>query len=185
MKADGHRIPSLPPPSSQVKPLLLLDVDGVICPMGPGCGEELLEYQGPNYPVWFSAGTPRRLQGLAEVFTLVWATKWEGEANRLLAPALGLPPLAFIRFPSSRGRPGRSHKLGAVKAFVQARPFAWLDDEVGDDMVSWAEERPTPTLIRPIDPRVGLNNGDVDALLVYLGASGGRTECQNIWPMSS
>src|SRR4051812_2269279 len=36
------------------KPLLLLDVDGVISPLGPGCGEEIVEAPGDEFPVTFS-----------------------------------------------------------------------------------------------------------------------------------
>lgn len=148
-------------------PLLLLDIDGVVCPMGPGCGEELLELQGPDYPVWISAGTPLRLRELAEVFTLVWATNWEGEANRFLAPALSLPPLTYIPFSQLPGRRGHSYKLRAVQGFAESSALAWLDDEVGEDMVAWATKRRVPTLIRSIDPRVGMDDGDVDALLEF------------------
>jgi hypothetical protein len=135
--------------------------------MGAGCGEEFCEFEGPDFPVWFSIGTPRRLQELSEVFTLVWATNWEDRANLVLAPALGIEPLPVIYFATRRGRPGQSLKLGAVKAFAGNQPLAWLDDEVGDDMLAWARERRVPTLVRTIYPRVGMSDGDVAALLRF------------------
>ena len=149
------------------RPLLLLDVDGVICPMGSFKGKKLLCIEGPHYPMFYAATTPGHLQELGKVFTLVWATSLEEDANRLLSPALSLPSLPFIRFDTPGKRPGRSYKLSAVKKFAGDRPLAWLDDEVGDDMRAWAKKRRSPTLVLEIDPRVGLGLKDVAELLQF------------------
>ncbi len=153
-------------PSLQ-RPLLLLDVDGVVYPMGSFRGGKLLCIEGPHYPLYYAAGTPDLLQELAKVFTLVWATSLEGDANRLLSHALSIPSLPFIRFDTSGKRPGSSYKLSAVKTFAGDRPLAWLNDEVGDDMKAWANKRRNPTLTLEIAPRVGLAAKHVEELLQF------------------
>ena len=78
------------------------------------------------------------------MFTLVWATSLEEDANRISAPALFIPALPFIRFDTSGKRPSNSYKRNAVKKFAGDRPLAWLDDEVGDDMRAWAKKAAHP-----------------------------------------
>ena len=78
-------------------PLLLLDVDGVLNP-----------YAAP----W--------LAELAARFRIVWATAWQAEANRLLAPLLALPELPVIRFPVVADQP--IDKLPAVIGFAGDEP---------------------------------------------------------------
>jgi hypothetical protein len=146
-------------------PLLLLDVDGVVFPLGQANAAEQAAVEGQ--PARFTASMRQRLDRLAEAFSLIWATRWEDDASRFLAPALSLPWLAFIRFPPRPAMPGQSDKLSTVKEFVGDRPLAWLDDEVGEDMHRWARRRRAPTLIRAVDPRIGLSESDVEVLLHF------------------
>jgi len=143
------------------KPLLLLDVDGVLCPIGEGPGEPMRTLLLEDYPFIFSEELPARLSSLGERFTLVWATSWEHAANRLLAPVLGLPELPFISFASLAARRGRTWKLSAVKRFIRDRPMAWVDDELGNDAHRWAEKRTQPTLLLDINPSWGLAEAHV------------------------
>jgi hypothetical protein len=74
-------------------PLLLLDVDGVLCPMGGGDGEAMVE--SPDNHVRYARALPARLATLAKAYTLVWATSWGQEANDALCPLFG----ALVLFP--------------------------------------------------------------------------------------
>jgi hypothetical protein len=149
------------------KPLLLLDVDGALCPKGSAPGEPMRTLVIDGWPIVFSERLPARLSRLAEHFTLVWATSWEHAANRALAPALGLPELAFVSFAGASARRGRTWKLAAVKRFVGDRPVAWVDDELGGDAHSWAAARSQPTLLLDVNPSWGFVESHVDLLLAF------------------
>lgn len=147
-------------------PLLLLDVDGVLCPFGGDCDAGLLHGPTGVEHIRYAAQLPCRLERLAEHFQLVWATAWEDEANDVLADALRLPQLPVIRFDDSTG-PGESWKLPAIRRFVRDRPFAWIDDDIGFDAHAWAAGRGVPTLMLDILADRGLLEPDVARLLAF------------------
>lgn len=154
------------------RPLLLLDVDGVLCPLGrdrPGLvtarvGGEIVRYEQE---------TPARLRRLGDAFRLVWATSWEAAANDELGPVLGLPFLPFLRFDDEVDL-GTSYKLPAIQRYVGERPFAYVDDDIGHDTLDWAEARSQPSLILTIPADRGLQQDDVDALLAFAAGLSGR-----------
>lgn len=149
------------------KPLLLLDVDGVLCPIGPGPGEHMHTLVVDEWPIVFSEALPSRLRRLSECFQLVWATSWERAANRALAPVLGLPELPFVSFAGVSARRGRTWKLPAVRRFIRDRPIAWLDDELGHDAHQWAHRRLEPTLLIDVNPAWGLAEAHVRVLVEF------------------
>jgi hypothetical protein len=146
-------------------PLLLLDVDGVLCPMGGGDGEAMVE--SPDNHVRYARALPERLATLAKAFTLVFATSWGQKANDALCPLFGLPPLPVIGFGGVTFRLGTTYKLPAIRQFVKDRPFAWIDDEIGRDAHRWARRRSVPTLLLDVRPDHGLTADDVHALLQF------------------
>lgn len=150
------------------KPLLLLDVDGVLRPLGGSNATAELVIDGPDFEVInFDPELPARLGRLADRFELTWATMWERDANRHLAPALGLPPLKWVAFDDEEGSPGVSAKLPAVQRFVADRAFAWADDDLGNDVVKWCSERSIPSLALEIDPTTGLCDSHVEELIAF------------------
>ncbi|MDA0142562.1 HAD domain-containing protein [Solirubrobacter deserti] len=149
-----------------MRPLLLLDVDGVVCPLGDAAPDQV-----PIASTHVSLSHHRLLPGwlaeLAKVFELVWATTWEHDANELLAPLLGLPDLPVIQFAGTVVGPGETVKLPAIRRFVDDRAFAWVDDRLGVDATAWGAHRLAPTLLRDIDPASGLTRCDIDGLLAF------------------
>jgi hypothetical protein len=153
------------------RPLLLLDVDGVLCPTEAAPGYTSVRIQA-GCSLWVSEANRARLALLAEAFELVWATSWEERANNQIGPLHGLAPLSLISFPGGFTRPGWNWKLRTVRRVTdEQRPLAWLDDELDFvDVTAWAASRPAPTLlISPLEA-VGLTDAHVDELLRFAAA---------------
>jgi hypothetical protein len=156
------------------RPLLLLDVDGVLCPFGADESEPMRDLRAGGLTLRFAAALPDRLARLTREFDLVWATMWQQEANFALAPMVGLPQLPFIRFADVDAAPGRTWKLPAVRRHVRDRAFAWVDDDIGPDCHAWAQEREAPTLLLDVSSHCGLTDTDVDQLLAFAGRVNGQ-----------
>lgn len=112
---------------------------------------------------------------------LVWATTWQHEANIHIGPHIGLPVLPVVEWPkidrpatgaepaqAAGARSGGRRlywKTRHLADYAAGRPFAWVDDQIGPADWRWcAEEHPAPTLLLPIDARLGLRPGDFAAL---------------------
>jgi hypothetical protein len=146
------------------RPLLLVDVDGVLCPNfigAPPPGFERLDIGAVD--VWLSKQHGRWLNHLATWFDLVWATTWEQDAAEILAPALNLPlDMPVIEFTS--GAANRTWKLTDIEEYVGDRPFAWIDDDIGPDAELWAKMRDAPTLFVRTEATIGMTQADVTLL---------------------
>jgi hypothetical protein len=153
------------------RPLLLIDVDGVISLFSfdhasPPAGRYQL-VDGITH--FLSITTGDYLRQLGETFELAWCTGWEEKANDYLPLALGLDgPLPHVVFDPSE-RPAQAHwKLGGIDRHVDpARPLAWIDDAHDDGCRSWAAARQGPTLLITTDPAVGLTDDEVAVLLEW------------------
>lgn len=154
---------------SSDKPLLLLDVDGVLIPWQAKTVPpdyqwfELLNRVGgkdTKEEVLLSPSHGTRLSRLGEKFQLVWATGWEHEANRVLAPILGLPKLSVIEFP--RDEDGTFVKLVTVSKIPPSTSVVWLDDELTEAAKEWARTRAGATLLVDVDPSTGLTRADLE-----------------------
>lgn len=150
------------------RPLLLLDVDGVLNPFAadacpPGYTEHAL-FPGEE-PVRLCAAHRAWLRELAAPFDIVWATAWGAEANRLLAPLLSLPELPVISFPPVPFEP--LEKLPAIRRFAGRRPLVWMDDVITAEATIWAARRRVSTLLIGADPAVGLTRAAIEQALQW------------------
>lgn len=154
------------------RPILLIDVDGVISLFGfdhaapPSDGRFLLVDGIAHFLSGTAGGHLRRL---AAAFELAWCTGWDEKANDYLPAALGLGgPLPHVEFEYD-DRPPRAHwKLGGIDRHVDpSRPVAWIDDAHDDDCRAWAASRPAPTLLVTTDPAVGVTDHEVAQLLAW------------------
>ena len=157
------------------RPLLLVDVDGVISLFGfpqharPAGRFEMVD----GIAHFLSATAGEHLRLLADAFEPVWCTGWEETANEYLPRALGLDgPWPHLSFERAAG-PGRSvqghWKLDAIDAYAGTRPLAWIDDAHGDACETWAAARAAPTLLVTTAPAVGLTDAEVERLLGWAG----------------
>jgi hypothetical protein len=176
---------------AEAKPILFLDVDGPLNPYAapvedhpPGYGTHRMrpaswaqDYppvplpgggeRTPTLRVWLNPAHGEALLRLP--VELVWATTWEHEANEWIGPHLGLPELAVVEWTTqdviAEPDDGTFWKTHRVAAYAAGRPFAWFDDQIEPADVDWCAARyPAPTLLLPIDPALGLRDGDFDAV---------------------
>ncbi len=149
-----------------IKPLLFVDVDGVISLFGFEAGRRpagtWLNVEGIQHLISASAG--EHLLGLSEHFELVWCTGWEERANEHLVRALALPaPLPCLTFASAPATTAH-WKLDALDAHAGVRPLAWIDDAFDDACRAWAAARAAPTLLVATTPAEGLSARQVAEL---------------------
>ncbi|MEV0276085.1 hypothetical protein AB0I22_06825 [Streptomyces sp. NPDC050610] len=101
-------------------------------------------------------------------YELCWATSWMADANRWIAPALGLPELPFVDFGPAlfQERPDGVHwKTAPLVDYARGRPFAWVDDEQSDlDQAYVTGHHHAPGLLYHVNPRIGLCEDDFGAL---------------------
>jgi hypothetical protein len=154
-----------------VKPVLFVDVDGVISLFGFDPADEL---PGPFH--WIDGiahcippESGPRLVRLAESFDLVWATGWEEKANEYLPHILGLPfrELPTLTF-DGRARFGSSHwKVDAIDRYAQQRAAAWIDDNMDEECLVWAQRRSAPTHLIETLPPTGITDDHVAELVAW------------------
>src|SRR5215210_2651078 len=95
------------PESDPQKPLLLLDVDGVLSPV-EGTAFEMRRLNPEGFErvdlpadfvedfIWLSRANAARLRRLADAFEVVWATGWGQRANAIIGPFHELDHLDVI-----------------------------------------------------------------------------------------
>jgi hypothetical protein len=176
-ESSGSEAPSRPSEQA-VRPLLMVDIDGVVSLFGPfDAAREGSFHSIEGIPHFLSATAAAHLLDLAALFDLVWASGWEERANEHLPHLLGMPPrLPFLRFDrdvGGRAAHARAHwKLDAIDAYAGARPLAWVDDALDGACHEWAAARQAPTLLVQTAPAHGLTTPEARRLAEWARALG-------------
>ncbi|MER7277956.1 HAD domain-containing protein [Dactylosporangium sp. NPDC000244] len=156
--------------------MVFLDVDGPIVPLArrtraphPAAGAAAERFGNPLLERVDPGDGPRLLALGGE---LVWATTWAEDANEVIAPLLGLPPLPVVAWSESSAAPadGRHWKTDDLLAWAAGRPFVWVDDEITAADRRWvARHHPAPALLHRVDGRSGLTAADFEAIRAWAG----------------
>jgi HAD domain in Swiss Army Knife RNA repair proteins len=160
------------PERNRHKPILFVDVDGVISLFGFSPTSTALPgrfhwIDGVAHCIPEDAG--ERLTRLAERFELVWATGWEEKANEYLPFILQLPESDFpcLIFQGQAVFGSAHWKLDAIEEYAADRPAAWIDDNLDDACRLWAASREAPTLLLETRSATGMTDEHVDELLAW------------------
>lgn len=168
-------------------PYLLIDIDGVLNPfpgpggsVPPGFRPHRLDPNGnPDVPVWLNPAhgswiIATRSMGIVRPR---WTTSWNSEANRLIAPRLGLEPMPYVDLGTpdiSTPHPtGYLWKRDPVSAWAGEAPLVWVDDDFAPPDHEWAKQRALsgiPTLLVQPDPYKGLQRSHIDAVRTWATA---------------
>lgn len=166
--------------TQRIEPIWLLDIDGVLNAM---VDRDTLAH--PHWtdllkkPVPTSFGVEYDLVISGTVIDFInthaaygvdirWATTWQHDANKFVAPTFGLPQL-----PVGAEEQGPSDyfykERAALIAIDKGRPLIWTDDDAIRLMVRKdIEESGVPNLMIEPDPRVGLTPAHLDAISAFL-----------------
>lgn len=157
------------------KPLILLDVDGVLNAFtkpGPHWQEHRAAAGSGSFRVILNPDHgPMLLTLAAETGAeLVWATTWEHDANLSIGPLIGLPELPVIEVSAGTEVPGVLWKTPAVAEYVQGRPFVWFDDDLNraDRGYLKRHEGVGDFLIVDVGPRKGLTGRHLEMAADWL-----------------
>lgn len=161
-------------PETLDKPLLLVDIDGVISLFGFSSDERP---DGSWHVVegiahLLSATAVGHLHALADDFDLVWCSGWEERASEHLPALIGAPDLPHLSFDRNPGRTRAHWKLAAIETHARDRPLAWIDDALDEACEDWARERTSRarTLLVRTDPAIGLTDEHVAQLIGWANA---------------
>ena len=158
--------------------LLFLDVDGTLLPSDGAKFDATLvdwqEWQSRRNPLLARMDRTHGRRLLALACDLVWATAWMHDANEVIAPLLGLPPLPVADLPEAplEDPIGTLHwKTVALVAAAAGRRFVWVDDEISDIDRAWVgAHHGGSALLHRVDPRSGLTEADLAAVGDWLDA---------------
>jgi hypothetical protein len=151
---------------AQMRPLLLVDIDGVISLFAFAAETQPAGsfHSIDGIPHFLSSAAAEHLLALSPMFELAWASGWEEKANEYLPHLLGLPVLPHLSFEGRVGRSNAHWKLDAIDAYAGSRPLAWIDDAFNDACHEWASARESPTLLVQTTPASGLTRREAQLL---------------------
>lgn len=153
--------------NSKSKPLVFLDVDGVL---NRSYSIKRAEQEGARFSLhacrgikWSLCLTPSDYENLLkplEVYAeLAWGTTWEDDANLSVRFDVGIPHDLLVA-KTRTGDPEEAGKAAGILRAANGRPFVWFDDDIDPMIESWLRRNAKqPYLLVKVEDRK-LNVGD-------------------------
>ena len=160
------------------RPVILLDVDGVLNPMpqyGSVPNDNWPDWQrsmADGFTLWTSAIMASKIAALGDVH---WLTTWNEDdaANKMLSPLLGIGPFPVAASPSDRLVFGDEYwKPRAAAQFAEKHSHViWIDDEANILWREWRDKHP-PSNMLLVTPDFfnGFSEFDLDIIGAWLSA---------------
>lgn len=172
------------------KPLLLLDVDGVVNAFSPDRPHTVhtVDFGRTNkgvpqsYTLHFDNEVVMMIEALQDHFDVVWCTMWNQSANSRLAPLLGIEDMPVMHCSHDAGldvldgqgirwegaRRLWYAKTPLIPSYVGDTPFVWIDDDHSDaDRRYLDAQMDQPFRLIKTDAYDGLTWDDVNAAIVF------------------
>lgn len=151
-----------------MKPILFLDVDGVLNVFNdepheriyaPAKTEAGAKARFGNYAI-VPHGIKERLLRLWPQFEVVFATAWLGSASPVFCPWLGVDSCEYL--------PWQEYKLPAIIKRAASHPWAWVDDDASWELrgLGWTRDYVEGLIVEP-DPTEGLTDQHVEQLMAW------------------
>ena len=157
-----------------MRPLLLLDVDGVLNPdfsvkqmnkrqrTEPWKRQQVwVEKDRKTYTLFLNENHGPKLLTVAygTGAELAWATTWNEDANKYVGPVLGLPELPVYHAELF-------NKPATVLPALEGRPFVWLDDQLS--VVNAANTWGGCGV--KVNPKLGLTDENLEEATIWLNS---------------
>lgn len=149
--------------------ILLLDIDGVLSPLGAPRTDDFHTIESA-YGNWWT--TEHHLSFLYSAIQspaqFIWATAWEDMAN-LWCEYLNVPDQAYLDFSHTTNTDTSWLKLEVVQNFLETSEHehvVWIDDDFSAAALQWGAERGIH-MVQP-DADVGLTTVQADEVLRML-----------------
>jgi hypothetical protein len=162
--------------AATVKPIILLDVDGVLNPVArPG-------REGDPTELVLSDGTVSLVRRLARCGRIAWVSTWPADATASLESQLQLDeePLRVTVSMRAEDIEKPTPKLRSVRRWLATKELlgeadwdavVWIDDVLGSDAREWAHNHHQPVLLEKPAPAQGLSELHVVAVEVLTNDS--------------
>lgn len=144
--------------------ILLLDIDGVISPLGRIHNDDYVIVNN-DYSTWnipFNAVNLIR-NSLDDGHNIIWASAWESVSNHI-NKELNLDSFDYLTFDNDDAL---WFKFTSIKNFVKTIPqnihIVWVDDEIPPEVFEWADNQPNITCIIP-NGLTGLSELDIESI---------------------